>query len=262
MNQSNREQIEADAFDNSIKEAYDNLQDGDLILPDENINQHLNLQAPPKRAYAYAFFLLKDKDISGQQVLNVACGTGHESIILAKKGAEVFSFDISPMSIKIAQKRARLHNLQDKIHAEVMSVYEMQYPDNHFNFVYGEACLHHFDLEAAMREVQRVLKPNGVAVFHEPFGASKTLQKIRDWVPVKKDIVSPDERQLTYEDITVIQNIFNSVTLKEFGLFSRLKRLTNNRGAHRMMHNFDDLILEKFPKIKKYAASVVILAKK
>lgn len=258
MSRLTREQTEAEAFDSSTMEAYGNFQDSELIVPGENINQHLNLTAPPKRAYAYAIFLLKDTDIAGQKVLNIACGTGYESIILARKGADVFSFDISPMSIRLAQKRADLHNLQDKVHAEVMSVYEMQYPDESFHFVYGNACLHHFDLEAAMREVHRVLKPNGLAVFKEPFGASKTLQKIRDFVPVKKNIVSPGERQLTYDDIIAIQNIFNDVTLKEFGLFSRLKRLTTNRRIHRMTQNVDELVLEKFPQFKKFASDVVI----
>jgi SAM-dependent methyltransferase len=44
----------------------------------------------------------------------------------------------------------------------------MPYPAAHFESVYGSSVLHHLDLDAALRESYRVLKPGGRLVFAEP----------------------------------------------------------------------------------------------
>lgn len=256
MNKS-RETVEARAFDEAVLVEYGKLKDEDLIFPEDFLKKHLNLTKPPIIAYRYAIYLLKDSDIKNQNVLNVACGTGYESIILAKKGANVFAFDISPESVKMAQKRAVLNNLSDKIHTVVMSVYELKFPDEAFKYIYGNACLHHFDLEKALKEIYRVLEAGGVAVFCEAFGASRMLQKVRDLIPLKKNKVSPEERQLTYEDISVISKIFHKVVAKEFGFFIRLERLIKSKRIRELLFKID-FILSKIPTLRKFASSVVI----
>lgn len=258
MSKTNRELTEAEAFDAHTLDQYENLKDDDLVIPEVNLKQHLNLSFPPLRAYAYAIYLLKDSEIKDQYVLNIACGTGYESVILARKGGNVVSFDISPLSVRIAQKMAVVNKLSDKIHTEVMSVYDMKFSNQTFQYVYGNACLHHFDLDGAMKEMRRILKPGGVAVFHEPFSGSKLLQKIRDLVPIEKNVVSPDERQLDFNDISVIKRYFSSVFVKEFGLLSRFRRLIKCQCLHSLFYRIDNLLLYNIPQLKKYASHIVI----
>ena len=187
------ENIEAKVFDDAVDKEFDDDNPQELILTNQILINHLRLLRPPVMAYRYAIYLFKDHEIMDQDVLNIAAGTGYESVILAKKGARVYAFDISQKSVQIAERRAILNEVQDRIKNEVMSVYEMKYPDGRFQFIYGGACLQHFELEKALKEVSRVLKPGGKAVFLEPLGASRFLQNVRNIVPIKKDKVSIKE---------------------------------------------------------------------
>jgi len=252
------EKIEADSFDDAITKEYENLKDEDLIFPEQSLCSYLNVTSAPVISYRYAIYLLKESEIINQNILNVACGTGEEAVILAKKGANVFASDISPISVRVAQKRACLNSVADRIHAEVMSVYNLKFPDASFKYIYGNACLHHFDLEKAILEMYRVLKPGGIGIFREPVGNSRILQKIRDFIPIKKDIVSPNERQLTYEDINIIKTVFKNVVVKEFGLFIRLNRIIKNEKINAFIYKIDNILLEKFPYLRKYSCRVVI----
>ena len=56
-------------------------------------------------------------DLSGQRVLDAGCGTGHISIELAKRGAQVLGVDISTNLIEVAKARIPM-SLTEKIQFE------------------------------------------------------------------------------------------------------------------------------------------------
>ena len=59
------------------------------------------------------------------------------------------------------------------------------------------AILHHLDLDTVSREVHRVLRRGGRAIFQEPVRNSKWVERLRTVVPYQADDVSPFERPLT-----------------------------------------------------------------
>lgn len=253
-----RDKKESKAFDEAVLIEYARTQDQEHIIPQSILSHHLNLFSPPFIGYRYALYLLKDDEIRNQDVLNIACGTGYESVILAKKGAKVFAFDISLESVKIAQKKAILNKVSEKIHTEIMSVYDLGFSDETFKYVYGCACLHHFDREKALKEIHRVMKPGGMAVFFEPYSGSKWLKRFREFIPVKKAKISPDEDQLTDADIREVKKIFKEVTITEYGLFNRLQRLCSWKWFGIMLCKIDAWILIRFPVMRKFARNIVI----
>ena len=54
-------------------------------------------------------------EVTDKRVLEVGCGDGGNSILLALKGARVCGIDISPRAIEIAKKRAALHGVSDRV---------------------------------------------------------------------------------------------------------------------------------------------------
>lgn len=103
----------------------------------------------------------------GKRVLDVGCGSGLWSVFMASKGAEVWAVDISPQSVALTKRRAELNGVSTNINAAVMSAVEMDFPSGFFDLVHGQDIIHHLDATSFGKEVARVLKPTGRAVFSE-----------------------------------------------------------------------------------------------
>lgn len=260
MNLEIREKNEAEMFDNEVLVEFgikriEELTDRHLKLEEARINMHLGFKAPPNRPYRFALYLLQN--LAGKKVLDYCAGTGATTVLIAKKRpARVESFDISPLAVRVAKMRMKANNVADIANPRVASAYSMDYPDNHFDIVYGNAVLHHLDLDIAMKEVRRVLKPGGTAVFCEPFAGSSNLQRIRNLVPIKGDL-SPHERQLNPADIKVISGYFSRSEIYFFGLFSRLDKVIKSNGALDLISSVDENLLKTLPFLKKFSRTAV-----
>ena len=127
--------------------------------------------------YQYAYKFLGD--VKGKNILDMGCGSGKSSVILAKKGAFVNAFDVSPKYVEVTRLRARINKVEDKITCTQMTAETMKYDSNSFDNVFGVGVLHHIDIMRGGREIFRVLKDDGVAVFIEPIAFSPFLRKIR-----------------------------------------------------------------------------------
>lgn len=99
-------------------------------------------------------------------VLEIGCGTGFFTLNLMLAGVikEAHVTDISPGMVAVAERNAR--DLGLTVHGKVADAETLPYDDDTFDLVVGHAVLHHIpDVELALREVVRVLKPGGRFVF-------------------------------------------------------------------------------------------------
>jgi SAM-dependent methyltransferase len=127
----------------------------------------------------------------GRRALELGCGTGVFLERVARSGAALHGLDLS--EDLLARARARLAALPnvtlDRGNAEALP-----YPDRHFDAVYGSSVLHHLDLDAALREAHRVLRPGGRVVFAEPNILNPQVLLMFRFPPLKQRFgVSPDE---------------------------------------------------------------------
>jgi ubiquinone/menaquinone biosynthesis C-methylase UbiE len=98
--------------------------------------------------------------------LELGCGTGFFTLNLKLAGVidEAHVTDLSPGMVEVAQRNAR--SLGFEVEGRVADAERLPYDDDSFDLVVGHAVLHHIpDVELALREVVRVLKPGGRFVF-------------------------------------------------------------------------------------------------
>jgi SAM-dependent methyltransferase len=95
-------------------------------------------------------------------VLEIGCGTGFFTLNLMLAGVigEAHVTDISPGMVRVAERNAR--DLGLRVRGKVADAESLPYADGTFDLVVGHAVLHHVpDVELALRELLRVLKPGG-----------------------------------------------------------------------------------------------------
>lgn len=155
------------------------------------------LQHPGRRwwnAYWGMYEYLVNCDLRDKRVLVVGCGFGDDALRLAKLGAKVDAFDLSPDSLQIARALALREGLA--INFGEMPAEKMSYDDDSFDYILARDILHHVDIPSTMREIVRVAKPDAIFVVNEIYSHSLT-DKIRRSALVET-ILYPKMRRLIY----------------------------------------------------------------
>jgi len=101
-----------------------------------------------------------------EHALELGAGTGYFSLNLLQAGviSEATCTDISPGMVDTLARNAETLGLD--VTAQVADAESLPFADGAFDLVFGHAVLHHLpDLDRAWREIHRVLRPGGVAVF-------------------------------------------------------------------------------------------------
>jgi SAM-dependent methyltransferase len=106
---------------------------------------------------------LRYSDWRGAQVLEIGVGLGSDHLSFALAGAHLHALDLSAEHLRHTQRHLAYHGL--KTEATLGDAEHNPYPDSHFDLVYSFGVLHHTpNIEAAIAEVHRVLKPGGTAL--------------------------------------------------------------------------------------------------
>lgn len=277
MEYSQKQQTERDCFNTLVHEKWD----GQSLWVDE--------EAPPFSHYSGDLLEGAKKflgNVAGQKILEIGCGNGELSVWLAKQGAEVYGLDISDESIKIAEKRSVENNTISQTHFYAQPAEQLNWSDNYFDIVFINVSLHHLEIETALREFKRVLKPKGILVAIEPLAFSKTIQNFRNsklftrLYPIRQE--TPTERILLTDDLKLIQSLYQNTSYVPYRIFSPLitkikplfsflvNRLIRQeidpeirkRRINRALQKIDEKLLKSLPFLKFLSRYVVIYARK
>jgi ubiquinone/menaquinone biosynthesis C-methylase UbiE len=99
----------------------------------------------------------------GSKILDAGCGPGGMAAKLMQRGYEVWGLDIAEPMIRQARERCGTDQFR------VGDVERIPFPDNTFDGVVCLGVLAYLDADAkALSEIERVLKPGGIAVVSNP----------------------------------------------------------------------------------------------
>ncbi len=153
--------------------------------------------------------------VENRHILDVGCGMGLWTTELASYGATVVALDVSAASVATVQKRAQRFDLADRVDPVAASAHALPFADGSFDLVTGHLILHHLDAAIAAREIARVLKPGGRAVFTENSARSGTLMFARRFLCGRFGIPrwsTPDEYPLRRSDLRRLRAPFAQMT--------------------------------------------------
>jgi len=194
-------------------------------------------------------------DLRGKRALDYGCGHGMAAVVLARAGADVTAFDLSPGYVAEARERLRANGVAGTVVAADGE--NLPFPDRSFDAVWGNAILHHLDLAKVGRELARVMRPGGVAVFCEPWGGNPLLGAARRRLPYPGKDRTPDEVPLSARDLHPLRASFPVVEWDGFQLLGMVRRVWRGRGL-RMFDAADRWLLRVRPELKNWCRYVVV----
>ena len=160
--------------------------------------------------------------LAGLSVLDFGCGHSMAAVVLARRGARVTAFDLSPGYLAEARQRATANGVAVSfVRADGE---RLPFADATFDRVWGNAVLHHLEPATAARELYRVLKPGGVAVFCEPWGGNPLLAFARRRLPYPGKERTPHEQPLRRRQVGVLRTVFPDLDVEGYQLVSMLRR--------------------------------------
>lgn len=109
------------------------------------------------------------------RVLDIGCGGGHASLAAAPVAAEVHACDLSAEMLAVVAEAARHRGLAN-IQVRQAAAEALPYGDGEFDAVVTRMSAHHWhDVPAALAEIRRVLKADGLFVLIDIAGAEEPL---------------------------------------------------------------------------------------
>lgn len=105
----------------------------------------------------------RDATILKTDLFEEALEPDHLLFDLTKENGKVWGIDISPRIVKMASRKAR----QRRVHLNlcVSDVRRLAFKDNKFDLIISTSTLDHFpEIEVALKELYRVLKPKGLII--------------------------------------------------------------------------------------------------
>lgn len=192
----------------------------------------------------------------GMRVMEVGCGTGLFTELMAASGAHLLAVDISPDLLQLARRR--------NLPPEQVEFREMRFEDGEadgpFDAIVGSSVLHHLDMVIALHRMYELLKPNGVIAFAEPNMLNPQIWAERHIPYVRKrNHASPDETAIVrwrlakqLSDIGFVDIKITNTDWLHPRTPSALIKVVSKIGA----------VLEHMPLIKEFTGSVLIYARR
>jgi 2-polyprenyl-3-methyl-5-hydroxy-6-metoxy-1,4-benzoquinol methylase len=259
------------------QERWDQYGAGQLRDIEENPSKHIIQESPIGHLTARNELMSLMGPFQSKRILELGCGRGRFSVFLAQQGAQVTGVDLGANLIAASKALANVNQVDCEF--QQCSIIDLPFKSDTFNIVLGIAVLHHLsksDASLALQESSRVLKTNGIAIFHEPVENSKLFNLIQNLFPAgmkgKRDyrpsflqreawnsyIRALDQRSMTNQELVSAGNRhFRTVHISPYGFLIRLERLIGYKYRH-SLNAVDSFLFKIFPLLTYYSQTVLV----
>jgi ubiquinone/menaquinone biosynthesis C-methylase UbiE len=129
--------------------------------------------------------------LEGKRVLEIACGTGRFTAMLASEGADIVGLDISEAMLQQGRRKTRELGVDDHLEFMRGDAARLPFPDDHFDAVFAMRFFHLADTPASfLAEMARVSKQQ---VFFDTFNRFSTRSLYNALLPMGSRLYSDRE---------------------------------------------------------------------
>lgn len=125
----------------------------------------------------YHAYLLRHVPPRCEASLDIGCGTGAFTRLLARRSAHVLGLDLSPEMIEVARSRSAGYS---NVTYEVADVLAQPLPAARYDCIASIATLHHLPLARMLAEMGNALRPGGVLLVLDLFEPEDWRDRLLD----------------------------------------------------------------------------------
>lgn len=187
--------------------------------PDEyaRITRNHRFYSANRASKAFMDAWLRQHCAPGRRALDYCCGTGLNTLFMARCGADVVGIDISSESVQAARARLADEQLCERSRFVVTDAERTAFGDRTFDVILCNGVLHHLDSGAAFAELSRILKTGGSVFCVEALAHNPVFQLYRCLTPHMRTAWER-EHILSRQKIALAQRHFYSVETHFFHL--------------------------------------------
>lgn len=105
------------------------------------------------------------------KILDVGCGTGGETITLAKNtGAQITAVDMLPQFLEKLKDKIKEDNLINRITAKEMLMDSLVFDESSFDVIWSEGAIYNIGFEKGLSLWRKYLKDNGYIAVSQSHG--------------------------------------------------------------------------------------------
>lgn len=181
--------------------------------------------------YEYKGRVLREfaRGSAGEKLLEIGCGLGTELAELGRLGFDVTGIDLAPSAVRVCDEHLARNGIAGE--ARAMNAESLDFPDRTFDAVYSSGVLQHTpDIDRAIAEIRRVLKPGGriliilyhrhswFYLLHRLSGANVEFDS--DDAPIVNSYTKNELRQLfaSFRDLAIESEYYRPLPTRRHGV--------------------------------------------